>query len=75
VCSKYAGQIRMIVFIEEMGVIRKILKHLDLWDDKRKSMAAANSPQSAELQYTIKDAIFSADDMTVDQIYPEEAYF
>jgi hypothetical protein len=56
----------VIAFIEEVGVIRKILKHLDLWDDKRKSMLAANSPQSAALQYTIRDAIFLAHDMTVD---------
>ena len=31
VCPKCAGQMRVVAFIEDMDVIRKILKHLGLW--------------------------------------------
>jgi hypothetical protein len=35
----------------------------------------ANSHPAAALQYTVEDVNPSADDMTVDPIYPVEAYF
>jgi hypothetical protein len=75
VCLQCDGQMRVIAFIEEMDVIRKIFKHLDIWDDKRKPLLTANSATLAKLQYTVEDAIPSAEDMTVDPIYPVEAYF
>ena len=61
VCPKCAGQMRVVAFIEDMDVIRKILKHLGLWDDKRRPVPKANSPPAAELQYTLEDAIPSAE--------------
>ena len=33
---------RVIAFIEDSDVIKKILKHLDLWDVKRKLRPTAN---------------------------------
>lgn len=66
---------RVIAFIEEMDVIRKILEHLGLWDDKRRPVPTANSPPAAALQYTIENAIPSANDMTVDPIYSVKAFF
>jgi hypothetical protein len=35
---------RMIAFIEEEQLVKKILKHLDLWDVKRKPPPCANGP-------------------------------
>jgi hypothetical protein len=64
---------RVIAFIEEMDVIRKILKHLGLWEDKPRPKA--NPPPAAELQYIIEDAVPSADDIAVDPIYPAETCF
>jgi len=32
VCPKCQGSMKIISFIEEHGVIEKILRHLDLWD-------------------------------------------
>jgi hypothetical protein len=36
VCSKCMGTMKIISFIEEEQLVKKILKHLDLWDVKRK---------------------------------------
>jgi hypothetical protein len=35
---------RIISFIENSEIIKKILKHLDLWDVRRKPPARANGP-------------------------------
>ena len=32
VCPKCQGTMRIISFIEELDIIEKILRHLDLWD-------------------------------------------
>ncbi len=42
VCPKCSGAMRVIAFIEDPDVIKKILKHLDLWDVKRKPRPMAN---------------------------------
>ncbi|MCD4774711.1 MAG: hypothetical protein K8S15_01505 [Candidatus Aegiribacteria sp.] len=34
-CPKCGGQMKVISFIEQPFVIRRILKHLDLWGDPR----------------------------------------
>ena len=73
VCPKCNGQMRVIAFIEEMDVIRKVLKHLGLWDDRPRPKA--NPPPAAEREYIIEDAVPSADDIAVDPIYPAETYF
>ena len=36
ICPKCQGQMRLITLIHDEDVIRKILKHLGLWDVKRK---------------------------------------
>ena len=35
---------RIIAFIEDEQLVKKILKHLDLWDVKRKPPPCANGP-------------------------------
>lgn len=44
VCPKCSSAMRVIAFIEDSGVIKKILKHLSLWDIKRKPRPTANAP-------------------------------
>ena len=36
VCSKCSGSGRIIAFIEDEQLVKKILKHLGLWEVKRK---------------------------------------
>ena len=42
VCPKCNGQMAVIAFIEDSDVIKKILKHLGLWNIKRKPRPTAN---------------------------------
>jgi len=44
VCSKCLGSMKIISFIEDEQLVKKILKHLDLWDVNRKPPACANGP-------------------------------
>jgi hypothetical protein len=41
-CPKCSSEMRVIAFIEEPDVVKKILKHLGLWDVKRKPQPVAN---------------------------------
>jgi len=61
---------RIISFIEDYDVIRKILKHLGLWDIKRKPPPLANAPPC------ISDPSYMPplDDYLIDLDYPVEAY-
>jgi hypothetical protein len=43
-CSRCQGSMRVIAFIEDEDVIKKILKHLGLWEVKRKPLPRANAP-------------------------------
>ena len=43
-CPKCFGAMRIIAFIEDPDVMKKILKHLGLWDVKRKPRPVANAP-------------------------------
>lgn len=43
-CPKCQGQMRIIGFIEDPEVIKKILKHLGLWLPKRRPQPRANGP-------------------------------
>ncbi len=43
-CPKCSGSMRIIAFIEDEQLVKKILKHLGLWDVKRKPPPRANSP-------------------------------
>ncbi|MBU0699054.1 MAG: transposase, partial [Proteobacteria bacterium] len=44
VCSRCQGSMRVIAFIENEDVIKKILKHLGMWEVKRKPRPKANAP-------------------------------
>ena len=46
VCTKCWGYMRIISFIEDDQLVKKILKQLDLWDVKRKLPPRANPPEA-----------------------------
>ncbi len=41
-CPKCLGSMKIISFIEDSEIVKKILKHLNLWDVKRKPQPRAN---------------------------------
>jgi hypothetical protein len=70
-CPKCSGAMRVIAFIEAPGVIRKILKHLNLWDIKRKPQPLANAPPIDILPLYDDPPGPSADDLIIDPQYPD----
>ena len=66
---------RVIAFIEDSGVIKKILKHQSLWDIKRKPRPTANAPPIDVFTVYDEQPGPSADDYIVDPEYPAKAYF
>ena len=75
VCPKCADPMRVIALIEDEDVIRKILKYLDLWDNRRKPAPRTNAPPAVEVQIAIEDTSPSIDELVTDPVYPAEAYF
>jgi hypothetical protein len=51
---------RIISLIDDAGIIKKILKHLDLWDVKRKPRSVANGPP-IDVFPAIQNPLFPAD--------------
>ena len=62
---------KVVAFIENPDVIRKILKYLGVWDIKRKPSPVANAPSIK----SDSDYIPSVDDYVIDSDYPLNAYF
>jgi hypothetical protein len=65
---------RIISFIEDDQLVKKILKHLDLWDVKRKPPPRANSPPAEEFFIYDESSSPGADDYIIDVDYPIETY-
>jgi len=65
---------KIISFIEDEELVKKILKHLSLWDVKHKPPPRANGPPTEA--FTIYDDSSSpgADDYLMDADYPIETY-
>ena len=61
---------RVIAFIENEDVIKKIFKHLRLWEVKRKPPPRANAPPLHPGSYLIP----CVNDYVIDSDYPVEAY-
>jgi len=73
-CPKCQSQMRIIAFIEDDEVIKKILKHLDLWDKKARPPPKANSPPMTSeyhIDYTDSQLPVSGNYLYVDPVYPE----
>ncbi len=76
ICSNCQGKMRVIAFIHDEDVIRKILKHLGLWDVKRKLPPRAHGPpfNDDSLEYDETPGP-DVDAYNTDPQYPVEAYF
>jgi hypothetical protein len=75
VCPKCSGAMRVIAFIENPDVIKKILSHLGLWNVKRKPRPLANAPPIDVFPAYDDLPGPCADDYIIDPEYPAEAYF
>jgi hypothetical protein len=65
---------KIISFIEDEEIIKKILNHMGLWDVKHKPPARANSPPTEP--FIIYDEFSSpgADEYIIDADYPIQTY-
>jgi len=75
VCPKCSGAMRVIAFIENPDVIKKILSHFGLWNVKRKPRPLANAPPINVFPAYDDSPGPGADDYIIDPEYPAEAYF
>ena len=74
-CAKCQGRMRVIAFIHDQDVIRKILEHLNLWDVNRKPFPRAHAPPINGFPFYDESPAPSADEYLTDPDYPAEAYF
>lgn len=51
ICPKCQGEMRIIAFIEDEALIKKILKHLGLWETRNHDPPARNDTHTPELTY------------------------
>jgi len=73
-CPKCSGKMKVISVIEGENVIKKILKHLGLWDQKARPPPRANSPPIApqyHIDYTDSQLPVSDNWLYMDPQYPE----
>ena len=61
---------RIISFIDDSQIIKKILKHLDLWDVKRKPHPCANGPPPEAFIIYDQSSAPRTDDYLIDADYP-----
>ena len=73
-CSKCFGSMKIISFIEDQQIIKKILQHLDLWHVKRKPPARANGPPADTIIIYDESSAPSADDYLIDVDYQIETH-
>ena len=66
---------RVIAFIEDPDIIKKILLHLGLWDVKHKPHPVANAPPIDVFTTYDEQPEPGADDYIRDPDYPAEGYF
>ena len=65
---------RIISLIDDAKIIKKILKHLDLWDVERKPPPRSNDPPSEAIITYYESSAPSAHDYLIDADYPIETY-
>lgn len=74
ICPKCSGKMEVISIIEDSEIVKKILKHLGLWDQKARPPPKANSPPIASqyhIDYTDSQLPVSDNYLYVDPVYPE----
>jgi hypothetical protein len=75
-CPRCQGKMRVIAFIEDPEVVKKILKHLDLWEFKQPPRPIAHAPPAIQSPAYDDDAPQpSVEDFIADPIYSIETYF
>ena len=73
-CPKCSGKMKVISVIEDSEIVKKILKHLELWDQKARLPPKANSPPITpeyHIDYTDSQLPVSDNWLYVDPQYPE----
>jgi hypothetical protein len=73
-CPKCSGKMKVISVIEDSEIVKKILKHLGLWDQKVRPPPKANSPPMTpeyHIDYTDSQLPVSDNYLYVDPQYPE----
>ncbi len=73
-CPKCLEFMKVIAFIEEEQLVKKILKHLNLWDVRRKPPARAHGPPTEAFIIYDESSPPGADDYIIDADYPIEMY-
>jgi hypothetical protein len=74
-CPKCSGKMKILSFIEDPEVIKKILKHLGLWDIKARPPPKANAPPlNVNIDYSDSQLPPSEDYLYSDVDYPIEDY-
>ena len=74
-CPKCQGRMRILAFIEDEEVIKKILKHLGLWEVKARPPPRVNpSPPNIHIDYSYSQVPTSEDYLYFDPDYPIETY-
>jgi hypothetical protein len=71
-CAKQLGFIRIIPLIDGARIMNMILKHLSLWDVKRKPPPCANGPPPEAFIIYDQYSAPSADEYLIDADYPIE---
>ncbi len=72
---KCQGKMRVVAFIENSDVIKKILNHLNLWDPKRPERHVAHAPTLIETATYDDPVAPSTEDYVADPAYPMDSYF
>ena len=73
-CPKCQGRMRILAFIEDDQVIKKILKHLGLWDREARPPPEAkicHKSNEQSIDYSDSQLLPSDDDLFIDVQYPE----
>jgi hypothetical protein len=73
-CPRCSGKMKVISVIEDSEIVKKILKHLGLWDQKARPPPKVNSPPiTPECHIDYRDSQVPVSDkwLYVDPVYPE----
>lgn len=74
VCPKSLGSMKIISLIDDLDVIKKILKHLGLWLSKRPPLLRAHAlPEPVRIDY-LDYQIPSVHDYLIDPNYPIDSW-
>ncbi len=74
-CPKCASRMRVISVIEQPEIIKKILKHLGLWEMKARPPPKTNAPPlNVHIDYSDSQLPSSEDYLYTDPDYPIEAF-